>query len=370
MMTVMLSLIALLGSGGPAVLETRALIEQALDEPANISLEDIPLADAIQTISRQTGVPIVMPAEVMDLVPHGGNTRIQKVRITDMPLRRGLTDLFSPLGMTFAVNGDQLTIVPKDALLCLGRAPTWEELGTLDWLARLQPGVDETALSQLQARMQWQSVPNALSELAAAIRAVGAGPGDEVLTIAAENIGWAWCLSGPHIVLGGREHQIRQRLRRPLSLRINHRSFIDVLQALGQTVNLPVRAEPGAVASLPPHMQKNYSLNASNAPMESILEKIAADTGLGYLISPEGISFYQPGAPATEATLTASPAAEPAPPAGSDPFVGKVVISLDGGKSIEWVIRRSELPPDLRDRREQDLRAAFEALRREGNAGR
>ena len=55
-----------------------------------------------------------------------------------------------------------------------------------------------------------------------------------------------------------------------------------------------------------------------------------------------------------------------AAPTGADPYVAKMVISLEGGKTVEWLIRRSELPEDLRQMRERDIEAFISALRQRG----
>ncbi|MGB2985546.1 MAG: hypothetical protein WBE26_06655 [Phycisphaerae bacterium] len=373
MMTALLHACVCVGvavSGGSP--DTRALVEQALDEPATITLDNKRLGEAIQVVTDQTGVKIVMSPEVMDLVPHGAETLVRKVQIADMPLRQGLTKLFSPLGMTFVVRDDHVEIIPKDALRCLGRAPTWPELDTLMQLSTMQPGTDDEALAWLQSRIQsLVPVPGARDILAEAIRSVGAGPGDEVLSVACAQLGWAWCLSDRRIVVTSMEQHIRRRLQQPISLRINYRPLVEVFQALGERVNVPIRSEPGALALLPIHVQRNFSVNVHQQPAEQVLDQIAAYTGLGYLLEPDGVLFYN----LTDGTLarevekdrleSRSHIAGPAPEGVSlsDPYVAKMVIPLENGKSIEWLIRRSELPEDLRQMRERDLAAGFEAAR-------
>ncbi len=349
--------------GSPQV--TRGLIEQALDEPTRITLEDITLRDAIAVITEQTGVKIVMPLEVMGFVPHGPETVIEKVSIADMPLRQGLTDLFSPLGMMFVVQDGLVEIVPKGALLCLGRPATWAELDTLFELSAMQPGVDEQALAILRSRVQFQlRVRDPWPILQAAIRDVGVGPGDQVLTVACANLGWAWCLSDRQLAIGSVENLIRRQLQQPVNLRMNNRPLIDILQALGGLIHTPVRLEPGALQMLPLNVQRSFSVNAFHQSAEQVLDQISAYTGLGYLINPEGVLFYAPGSadpPGPVARIDEQDAAS----FQADPYVGKLVVPLSGGASVEWLIRRSELPDDLRSMREEALREAFEALRRQ-----
>jgi hypothetical protein len=342
--------------------DMRALIEQALDEPAAITLDNITLGDAIAVLTDQTGVTLRMPPDVMALVPHGDQTLIREVQIANMPLRQGLVELFGPLGMTFVVHDAYVEIVPKEALRCLARPATWVELDALVELSAMQPGIDAEAMAQLQSKIQFLvPVPNGWSILSGAVRSVGAGPGDEVLTIACDKLGWGWCLSDQHIVVESREQQIRRQLEQPISLRMNNRPLFEILQELGDRTNVPVRAEPGALAALPLHIQKNFSVNVRNQRAEHVIEAICAETGLGYLLEPGGVLLYHPtatGGPATDdpkATTNVSMA---------DPYIGKLVVPLEDGTSMEWLIRQSELPEDLRDMRQRDIEAMINTLRR------
>jgi hypothetical protein len=342
---------------GPAP-NTKALISKALTEPTQITLENIRLVDAICKITEQTGVRIVMSPEAMRFVPQGPETIIEKVNIQNVPLREGLDRLFRPLGMKFELDEDHVRIVPKDALLCLGRAPTWTELETLAQLSAMQPGLKSSDLEKLQDRIQFQvPAPDAWGSLSQAIENVGAGHGDDVLTVATNQLGWTWCLSDENIVVSTFEQLLRQRIKQPISVRMNNRPLIDVLQAIGTTLNTPVRVEPGAIAALPVQKQKNYFIDATNVKAEQVLEGISANTGLGYLLSPEGIFFYS-----SQTGMAGGP--PPAPVSGSsDPYVAKIVIEIDEGKTFEWMIRRSELPDDLKQIRERDIQQFIDEFR-------
>lgn len=354
--------------------DTRALIEQALDEPARITLDNIPLGQAIRVVTEQTGVKIVMPPEVMAMVPHGAGTIVREVEIANMSLREALVELFSPLGMTCQLRDTFLAVVPKPPLVSLGRPPTWEELATLSDLARLSIGTDSKAEAVLKSRVQFQiPVREAWSVLAGALRGVGAGPGDEVLSIACHNLGWAWSLSGDRIVVTTREQVFRRQLRRPISLRKNSRPLFEVLQAIGKLAGVTLRAEPGTLDALPLAVQRNFSVNVRNQPAEKVLDSIAAYTGLAYVITPEGIVFFrtQMEADAPARLTQPKPPAQPRmnPPRGdidsqTDPVVARITVPLEDGRTAEWLIRRSELPEDLRIIRQRDLAELLEAARR------
>jgi hypothetical protein len=347
---------AVLGNGP----ETRSLIAKALTEPAQITLDNVRLVDAICQITEQTGVRIVMSPDTMRYVPQGPETLIEKVNIAHLPLREGLERLFGPLGMRMELADDHVRIVPEDALLCLGRAPSWDELQTLAELSSLQPGTHLADLDKLQDRIQFQvPAPDAWGTLSQQIENVGAGLGDDVLTVATGQLGWTWCVSGGQIVVTTFERQLRQRIKQPLSIRMNNRPLSDVFQAIGAALNTPVRVEAGAIAALPVQKQRNYFLDATHVSAEQVLEGIAANTGLGYLLSPDGIFFYNPN---TSPAVTA-PAAPPPSPGLADPYVGKIVIDLGEGKTFEWMIRRSELPDDLKQVRDRDIQQFIDEFR-------
>ncbi len=347
--------------GAAPFLDTRGLIEQALGEPTQITLENIKLGDAIAVVSEQTGVRIVMSPEVMQLVPQGRDVMIQKVDIARLPLRDGLTRLFGPLGMTWVVREDGVEVVPKEAILCLGRTPTWPELGTLSELSAMQPGLDSAALAELQNRVQFQlPIPDAWKLLSQAIRNVGAGPGDDVMTLACAGLGWGWCLSDRQIVVSPLEQLMRRRLQQPISLRMSNRPLLDVMNAVGAAVHVAVKVEPGALTTLPVQVQRNYSLDVQQLPVERVLDTIAANTGLGYLVGPEGVMFYRLDGSGSEPRVAASTGSSPG---SADPYVAKITISKGDGQSYEWLIRRSELPEDLRQMRDRDIEAFISSLR-------
>ncbi len=352
------SLAALAGPSDGSARNT--LINQALDESTKVVLDNIRLADAIETLSDRSGVRIHMPDDVMAMAAYGGDTMINHIALNIMPLRQGLAELLVPLGMTFRVVDGYVAVEVTESLRCLGRAPTWAELDMLSELSRMQPGIDDTQLEVLRARVQFR-VPerDAWTTLATAIRDAGAGPGDSALTVACSRLGWSWCVSDRFILVTSATEDVHRRLQKLITVRITYRPLIDVLQAVGQAAGVTIRVEPGALRYLPLRVRQNFSLLVRDVSAEQVLEKLSAETGLGYLIQPGGVLFFATGgAPATH-----EPSRDKR--AGRDPYVGKIIVPLDDGTSIEWLVRRSELPPDLRDRREADLRAAFESLRRD-----
>jgi len=344
---------------------TRTLIEQALDEPTKISLKNIKLGDAIEKLTEQTGVTVVMSDESMKLLPHGPDTLVTEVVLENVPLREAFHRLFDPLGMSLHVRDNDVEILPKPALLELGRPPQWEELDTLAQLGQMEPGVHLEERKRLEPLLQFQvPIRNGWSILFDALSHVGAGSGDEVLTVACKNLGWSWSLSGKHIVIVPMQKKIRERLSRPISLRRSNSPLHEIIQAVSKAAGVPITTEPGILASLPMEIQRNFSLTAYRQPADQVLDSIAAYTGLGYVIEPDGVLFYDPSTAASR---------EPRRPPGErrnadDPIVARITVPLENGQTAEWLIRASELPPDLKTKRDADLQNLIHSLRAKTNA--
>lgn len=340
-------------------LDTRALIEQALDEKPQITLENIKLRDAVTKLTDQTGVRIMMADPVMAYLPYGADTKINKVEIANIPLRRGLAELFGPLGMTFQVMDDHVAIIPKEPVFLLGRTATWAELDLLNTLEKLHPGSNPDDLKKLNGLIQFQVASrDPWLELSAALKNVGAGPADEALTIGCGSLGWAWRLSDDKVAITTLEHQMRMNLLRRITLRSNSRPLFETLTKIGEQANVPIRLDGADVAP------KIYSLNVSDAPAEQVLAKIAAETGFGYIVEPGGVVFYSQDREARPQPDNPDPNITSVNSAARPRVMVKVVETLPGGKTIEYLYWESDLPEELRHRRDEILKLTVEELRK------
>ncbi len=365
MISIILNALLLVASVTPTI-DRRALIEAALSEPTpQISLEQTKLGDAMKLISEQTGVTVIMSPNVMRLVPEGSETPIRKVNIANTTLRDALTKLFEPLGMTFRVESDHVAVVAKEGLQCLGRTPTWAEHSMFVWVAQLEPQGHPEQIAELMNKIQFRvAVPDAKERLRDAIRNVGAGDGDEVLTLACAQLGWAWCYAEDRIIVSTFDQQMRDQLDQSISVKVENRPFPEALQAVGNEVHIDVVIEPGALGMLPPQAQRNFSLNVQGQSARQVLDSIFSWTGLPYMLTPDGVVFYRADDPTGPASTKKAPDVPvPTAPAAADPYVAKITIPLEDGRTLEWLIRRSELPEDLRRIRERDLANFIEEFR-------
>ncbi|HUU83374.1 MAG TPA: hypothetical protein VM243_07705 [Phycisphaerae bacterium] len=344
----------------PGADDLRALIEEALDQPVQMEIEDRPLADAFETIAEQTGVQLTISPWTLELLPYGENTKVSAT-MRNISLREGLSSLAAPLGLEFEVRERSIEVLPKSALLRIGRQATWDELDTLAALNGTDFQGDASAIDRLGGKLQFRiGQTDGWPPLRAAIQRVGAGPGDEVLTLACDSLDWTWYPWGKQITVVPKSEQLRRQLDWPVSIRLSHRKLMEALQAIGQQAGVTVRAEPGAIASLPLQTRENFSLYLENKTASDALELVSATTGLGYRVEADAVVFYQPGA--------ASAGPEPAEGGSrrtSGPYVGKIALPPSpDGTQVEIFIRESDLSAETNRLRKKYIERADEAIRK------
>lgn len=374
LLSVLLALAAPIG----AAAEQAATLQQALDQVTEFEVEEVPVGKAFQALTDQTGIQFFLAPETLDLLPYGEDTRVS-VEFENVPLREGLDQLLLPLGMSFEVASEGMRwlpredqpkmleklvtpegvrVLPKPALVRIGRRPTWEELDTLAFVRGVN-WLEKKDRNALRDRLQFRGDAFSWSTLALEAQRIGAGPGDEVLSLACESRGWTWFPEGDRIVVLPAREQLRRQLQCGVSFRCTHRSLVEVLQQLARQAHVDIRHEPGVIASLPAQTRDNFSLLLQDVTAAEALDQIAAATGLGYRLDQNAVVFYHPGAVASESADSGG-----AKSFAQDPFIAKLVLPAAPGEAqVEILIRKSELSPDAIRARDQLVQKADEILR-------
>ncbi len=339
------------------------VVEQALDQAVELSLEKQPLTTAFEIITRETGVQASISEGTLDLLPYGPNTTVS-ARMQNISLREGLAELTVPLALRFEVGERGIRILPKAALSRILRRATWAELDTLAELHRTDFAADPSAMEGLLGRLQFQfSDIDGWPPLAAGIQRVGAGHGDQVLTLACEALDWTWYPSGTQIVILKKTDQINRQLQRLVSLKESHRKVIDVLSRISVEAGVRVRCEPSALTSLPVNTRNNFSLYVENKSVAEVLEIVAGTTGLGHRIDPDGVVFYHPAESPSPAPTQPNPVQMAVQQPGG-PYVGWVALPpRPDGSQVHLLIHEADLTPDVLELRGRYLEAANNAIR-------
>ncbi len=328
-----------------------SLMLAALDQTTQLLIEKQALAEALATVLRETGVDVRMDAECFAMLPSGDAT-VVSAELRNIPLRQGLVELLTPLGMTFEphASAPYVDVQPMDALVRLGRRATWNELDTLARLARTRwtPGSPE--LAELRGKLQFADVPekDPWPALAERIERIGAGKAAEVLTLATEALGWTWYPSDDLIVILPHAKQVERQLDRQIHIQQAHRPLMEVLADLGRIATLDIRVDADAVSALPLETRQNFTLMMSGYPVREALDRVAGTTGLSWRVDGDHVT-YSRGANAGH-TIPARPADAP------DPIVGSIVVPNPNGEgTIQLFIRESDLSPEMRRYRAQML---------------
>jgi hypothetical protein len=276
-------------------IDIEGLMNEALDQHVDISVQDKPLSEAFMIVAEQTGVAMVIAPSTVNLIPYGANT-ILTAEMKDIPLRVGMDRLLLPIGMRHRVVGMNLEIYPSDALRRIGRRATWDELKTIYWLDSTKYSGEAAALEAIEKRIRVDGLPRSkvVEPLLKAMRESQSGTLAEVLSGACRSMGLAWRAEGAGIVVLPGDEQIRRDLDRPVTLRAKHRPLAEVLDELGRQSGVRLAVDAEAMGRLDSTVRDDFSMLLRNSPLVVALDAVTSATGLRYELAADGVRFVAP----------------------------------------------------------------------------
>ncbi len=353
-------LLVLLLIASPFVLlaqSSSALINEAMDRQVALKFaENTPLPQVMQSITNDTGVPLIADPAVYELLPWGEQTGLT-VQIANQTLREALTVMTRTLGLTFVLKPEAVEIRPTPALKRLGRRATPGELEVLNLLASTpaeiktdRPSAKEL-LAAVDAKLEAAKSPFAI-ENRAFDDASNATPVPvtknatllDALESLADSTEATWYPWGKTLVIIPKEEHVRSQLSREISIRYNDVDIARVLTELSARSGVAFTIEPGAVQNIPPESRK-VGLVLDNTSVQQALEYIGGFTGLSYVVNENGVYLFNKSGSAGAARR--------------DPVLA--IIRLDSGAEV--LIPESEVPPDVREYLKHKRKRAIDALR-------
>ncbi len=343
-------------------------IVQALDQPVSLQVQNIPIREAIKKLAQNADIPIEIQVGTLKLLPYGHKTELT-TSFEERPLRIGLTALLRPLGLEFEPTAKALLIRPTPPLARLVRRATWQELETLQklysnpWNRQLFEETEfqfrDTAISDLK---------NNREVLYQLIEQVGEGSAAEVLEIACNQAGWTWFPSDGRVVILPQIEQIERWLeKRIISLKYEQAGLKEVLYDLAQKAGVELHLDPGVLQSLPPQAGERFLLSIQNSTIRQVLELIAGETGIGYVIESDGIrvtsstSVEAPRSRArstTEQPETNDIARRTVAALRSNSIIGQVTFTAEDGTTFSFFLRENDLPPEVNALRKKRIHDA------------
>ncbi len=341
--------------------QMEGLIASALDQKTDLNIKETPIREAFELLGAQTGVKIEVEPGTVGLLPYGSSTKVSAT-IKGRPLRESLTALLRPIGLQFDVENKRVVIRATPPLRrCVTRV-TWKELALLEKLSSV-PWSEELAES---LKFQFQDSPVAAGEvnretLLRLARNVGQGTAAQVLEQATDQFGWTWHPREDLIVVLPKTRQIEQQLQKRISADYTQTSLEDALLDLTGKARVPLRIDPGTLASLSPFIAERFNLSVVNMPVRQVLELIAGQTGLAYYIEQDGVRVSANPLGSTgsaQSTLNEEALRRAMDKSRSaNAVVGQILLPAPNGQpQVGFFIREGDLPPDLNEQRKSLLR--------------
>lgn len=353
-LTVALGLASL--AAAAAAQDISTIVAQALDQNVkSLAIEDQPMRAALAELEQQTGVRVVIPDDVLALLPYGDRTQVT-LKLADVPLRSGLERAFESLGLTYRIERDRVVLEPLPVLARIGRRLTIDEAQLLGRLAADQPP-GEGAHTALQFRMP--EPQEAERRFAAALRQTAGANGLRQLEAAATSLDWVWVIDRDAIVLYPAADFVRQQLDRPLNLNLQRLPLDELLVQVAARAGVRMSFEPGSLRRVNAQDQV-VDLVQRDVTLRQVLERIAGNTGLQYEIADGGVRILGPRGRGEGGGQRGR-------------VIAHLIVQLEDGKSLLMPIREGELSPDeverLEHTRMEGIRATRAFLARQDAAG-
>ena len=364
-----------------SIARTDALVNQELDRPVKLDLEQQPLPDALDAITDATGVPFRVSDETYALLPYGRQTPIS-VRVSATPLRQTLGAITGKLGLEFVLRDEVVEIRPQPPLVRAGRRATVQEMAMLDLLAnvRLDLVDDRPTAAQLL-----EAVDLKLQDLDSTARdANRTEPGfvvenrlpdtqrrqpvfvarNATLAEAMEAIdtqtSGTWYPWGDTLVVVPKDAWVRQMLSRPVNLSYKSVDVLQVLHELEQVAGVPFNIEPGAMQRIPEDFRR-IRLFLDNATVREALDRLGAGTGLSYTTDAEGVYLWNGDSEATPSNARRGRRPRDVGGAGQN-AADRPVLMVDLGDGTSLLIYADDLPESAIDRLEQRRQTVLDSL--------
>ena len=328
-----------------------AEINQSLDQKVeNLAISGVELPAALADLGRQVGIQITLSEEAAELLPWGRQTKLKDVSVSHASLREALPQILAPLGMTYEVNDQGVVVMPTGALSRLNRRATWEELKLLRQASETPYSPQSFSDFKIQYRITAKvDAPKLLNEQ---MEKAGQGTVAQILDTATGSLGWIWFPEDDHFVIRTQQAQVASKLSRRITGKYTNVPLSQILIDLADKADIALHLEPGMMLKLPSSAQ-SYSLSIQSSSVRQALELLAADVGLTYDVTDDGVSIKV--AEAGQGTSSSR-----------GPYAVKISIpSKDNSFSYDLLIREDELPPEFMEHSHEIKERAIKSLMEE-----
>lgn len=360
-------------------------MQRALDEPINLRLQNMPIAEAFKQIQGAAkDIPLQIDPTCYELLPYGETTLVS-ITFNQSKLRDALDVLLVPIGLQATVTGKDVLIHPSAPLLRIGHRASWEEFKLLKdlWFSAdlkaptPSPATPATAPFDLASaiRTALDSRKDLLVQLpgdnAGALSPAQEHALDQIakqlpmtayraLDLYCQLTGDVWFVqttqvpggpdTGGKVIVMSPRAWINRQLARPIQIAHKEEPLELVVADLSHASGIHFVPEPGLYQAVPV-----VSLRSDNATVQQNLDTLAGSTQIAYEIRDDSILLHlAPGA--------ARPAQRP------DSYIGRIAVPIGNGAFMDAYIRESDLTPEQNELRKKHIEEAVKAMEKAWSA--
>jgi type II secretory pathway component GspD/PulD (secretin) len=354
---------------GPARADKEQLQEK-LNKEIDIDLNDVTIAEALEKIGQKADLEIAVSDEAVRKLPEAENTRLSvklQGRLSD-----GMTEMLNAFFMRYAVGDEQITIYPRDELEHVIGRPSTKQLTLLkkiysmriDFAQGFSPELVNSFIGKsIDVSFLPYTIPNDIYEILKASE-TNKGTAPTTLAVLLEQIGVKqnrpkWYISGtdlsnevPMIKMVSEEQFRQAKLDQIVDVSCKDEPAFKTLQRLTSWTGM----ELILIGSDTSWLEDTISVNMQNITLKQALMNMITLLGGKYEIDVARnylrVHAPEPASPKTNEQKSLKNSKE-----ADDSYVGKISIPMDGGKYfIEFMLRQSDLPEELKNFREQMIK--------------
>jgi hypothetical protein len=385
-----------LGIGAGNVHADKAQVEAKLGQELAIKLDNVTIVEVLKQIGEKAGVKISLSPEAVWKLPEGEQTRLSVT--LEGRLAESLEKMLNSFFMRYAVSSDSLTIYPRPELKRIIGRPTAAELkllvnlyGSRMWISGIVPAqkVVSFLVGEPVAIVPVESISvmdRLIIDIAAKEHSSGrphdanspqnpsakGAPVTVALLLEAVERSYqgqrAWYLVGPEFprqVPEIRTVEKREYWQAHLDQIIDV-SFIgeegeSVVRKLAAWAGLDVQISDPWTSQM---LAQKITLEVQNVKLVDALDKALSSVSVRWETKDGVLRLYRatPREPVNEPPQQAAGESQTI-----DGYVGKISIPMDGGRYfVEFMLRESDLPEELRKLRQQVMNDVIAELSREG----
>ncbi len=321
-------------------------LQQALDKPFDLVLDDVPISELFARLQARTGVKFIIEDSTLACLPYRDQTRVS-VKLKNVMLRKDLSRLLAPQALQWVIENDSVRIVPNEALARMCRSATYDELQILVKLygERLQGPEQGSAVEQLRKvtgskdlDVVFQVSADKTAAIARADRALP-GTAAQWLDALCQGQPWTWYLYGDEIIVVERKAQINRQLQQQVSLRYQNEKLVTVLLDLSRKARVTLSMDPGVLKYVPSEVATNFNLIMADATIAQALEVIRGATGLEILRTDDGLRVM--------VSEDLKKQEERAPQRKPSAFMVRMNMPGPDGTNVEVFFRSDDLPEEF-----------------------